>query len=46
MNKKKAKEILDPLKKINRDNIKVEETVESKANEFSIDEVFDGEPKG
>lgn len=46
MNKKKAKELLDPLKRKQDDQVELEDITERKVNEFSLDEVFDSEPKG
>ncbi|MED4693765.1 FtsK/SpoIIIE domain-containing protein [Peribacillus frigoritolerans] len=45
MDKKKAKELLDPLK-LKQEKQELEDVADRKVNEFSLDEVFDSEPKG
>ncbi|WMX58105.1 FtsK/SpoIIIE domain-containing protein [Peribacillus sp. R9-11] len=45
MNKKKAKGLLDPLK-VKQEKLELKDVEDRKVNEFSIDEVFDSEPKG
>lgn len=44
MNKKKAKGLLDPLK-VKQNELELENVAKRKVNEFSLDEVFDSEPK-
>ncbi|MFS0763926.1 FtsK/SpoIIIE domain-containing protein [Peribacillus phoenicis] len=44
MDKKTAKGLLDPLK-VKQDELELEDVAERKVNEFSLDEVFDSEPK-
>ncbi|TDL92121.1 hypothetical protein E2R55_03385 [Vibrio vulnificus] len=45
MDKKKAKGLLDPLK-VTQEKPELEDVADGKVNEFSLDEVFDSEPKG
>ncbi|WP_161804935.1 FtsK/SpoIIIE domain-containing protein [Peribacillus butanolivorans] len=45
MDKKKAKGLLDPLK-VTQEKPELEDVADRKVNEFSLDEVFDSEPKG
>lgn len=45
MDKKKAKGLLDPLK-LKQEKQELEDVADRKVNEFSLDEVFDSEPKG
>lgn len=45
MDKKKAKGLLDPLK-VTQEEPEFEDVADRKVNEFSLDEVFDSEPKG
>jgi len=45
MDKKKAKGLLDPLK-VKQEKPELEDVADRKVNEFSLDEVFDSEPKG
>ncbi|MGG1486934.1 FtsK/SpoIIIE domain-containing protein [Peribacillus castrilensis] len=45
MDKKTAKRLLDPLK-VKQEKIELEDVADRKVNEFSLDEVFDSEPKG
>ncbi|MBT2672678.1 hypothetical protein J7E95_17810 [Streptomyces sp. ISL-14] len=45
MNKKKAKGLLDQLK-VKQEKLELEDVADRKVNEFSLDEVFDSEPKG
>jgi S-DNA-T family DNA segregation ATPase FtsK/SpoIIIE len=45
MDKKTAKGLLDPLK-VKQEKIDLEDVADRKVNEFSLDEVFDSEPKG
>ncbi|MCZ0872759.1 FtsK/SpoIIIE domain-containing protein [Peribacillus sp. AS_2] len=45
MDKKTAKGLLDPLK-VKQEKPELEDVADRKVNEFSLDEVFDSEPKG